>query len=266
MLDKMILPSSNNAFFHKLKWLRLFAAMSLLLLSACASNVVVKSNIPSPLVEKLPLDGTLNYSEKFKNYTYFENAKERRSLKSLDMSAAQISLFDTIFAGLVNLVEPTNTKPDIIIAPEVLDFQYTAPVETKLKHYEVWIKYRLKISNGLNQKIADWVVKGYGKTPNGLLTSSGSAFNSAANVALRDVGAQLSIQFAKQKVIQAIIDGEMPEVIIEDNDTVESSDNVASEKTQVVEPKAASEKNQSQEELAAKELSKKSKWEVSNDD
>jgi len=189
--------------------------------SGCATNIVVKADIPPPLVEKLPLTGSITYTDKFKNYVYLEAEKQRRSLRSLDLATAQISLFDQIFGSLMTLV-PEKAAPeenpniDLIIEPEILDFQYTAPVETKLKQYEVWIKYRLKLRNQNNQKLADWTIKGYGKTPTGTLTSASIAFNSAATVALRDVGAQLSIRFAKQRTIKQLLAGTIPEPIIEE--------------------------------------------------
>ena len=87
------------------------------------------------------------------------------------------------------------------ITPFLLDFQYTAPRETKLNLYEIWLQYRLKIEDANSNEVADWVVKGYGKTPTALLTTPASAFDSATNVALRDVGAQIAIGFRNQPQI-----------------------------------------------------------------
>lgn len=185
--------------------LRLSTTMLVLLfMSACASNVVVKGQVPTPLIEKIPLSGKLVYSDAFKNYTYNE-ADKARALKSLNFGQAQIDLFNDVFNAVLSRVSEKNDSADLIIEPEIIDFQYTVPRETKLKLYEIWLKYRLKISNSSNQQLADWVVKGYGKTPTGTLTSASSAFNAAANVALRDVGAQLSIGFARQPSIETMI-------------------------------------------------------------
>lgn len=232
MLDK------DQRFMGGQQW-RLFLLLgTMLFLSACASNVVVKTDFPVPLVRSLPLNGELTFTDEFKRYTYFENAKARRSLKSLDMAEAQVSLFKSVFNGLINLVGPETSNKHLNIVPEVLDFQYTSPSETQLKHYEVWIKYRLKINNGLNQKIADWTVKGYGKTPTSLLTSPGGAFSAAATIALRDVGAQIAIQFPRQQVIQSLLAGESPDVI----DELPSNDSEV-QKTENSEPSETSPKN-----------------------
>lgn len=249
----------------------IFTASVMLLLSACASNVVVKSTFPEPLVPELPLDGTLVLSDEFKSYTYFENAKARTSLKSLDMAAAHIMLFENVFGRLINMVGPEFPNKDLIIVPELLDFQYSAPAETQLKQYEVWVKYRLKISNGLNKKIADWTIKGYGKTPTSLLSSAGSAFSAATTVALRDVGAQLAIQFPKQQVIKDILAGVAPDIIDEPPAAQPVVPDVAVAEVEKAEIKEAESQHtepgagETKTDELAQKSSKASKWEVSNE-
>jgi len=201
MLDKIV---RFGGFRNKLSPLLLLALM--MLVSACSNKVVVKGNIPQPLVERVPLTGVIRYTEEFRNYVYNESEK-KRALKSLDFTEAQMVMFDRVFGGLMNVVPESASAPDLTIEPEILEIQYTAPSETKLNQYEVWIKYRIKLRGADDQRIADWIIKGYGKTPTALLGSAASGFNSAANVALRDVGAQLSIGFPKQSKIKALVSG-----------------------------------------------------------
>ncbi len=183
---------------------KLMIVLATLLLAACTSKVTVVGEVPRPLVEKVPLNVRLAYSEEFKNQVYTENEK-RRALSSLNFADAQIQMFDTVFSGIANLVPADSSGHDVLVEPEVLDFQYTAPSETKLKQYEVWIKYRLKLTDASDAKLADWTIKGYGKTPTALLTSASKAFNSAANIALRDVGAQLATRFGGQRKIKELV-------------------------------------------------------------
>ncbi len=209
MLDKFDLR------FWRHRHLRMSVLISLIMLGGCASSVVVKPDIPKPLVQKLPLNAGMVYSDAFKDYVYLENEKKRGSLKSIDFADAQITMFDQVFASLTNLVDSDDPSRNLTIEPEILDFQYSAPSETKLKQYEIWIKYRLKLRDANDARIADWTIKGYGKTPTGLLTSASSAFNSATNVALRDVGAQLSIRFPRQRVVKTLLDGGRPPTLPE---------------------------------------------------
>ena len=183
--------------------LGLFSMISLLV-GCSAGKVSVRANIPQPLVSKLPLSGYLSYTDTFKNYQYEENEKGR-SLSSLAFGPAQQEMFDRVFTQLLTVSETSNSSLDVIIEPEILDLQYTSPKETKLNLYEVWLRYRVKITDAQNKTLADWVVKGFGKTPTATLKSPSSAFNAATNIALRDVGAQLAIGFPKQPAIADLL-------------------------------------------------------------
>lgn len=173
----------------------------ILLLSSCTKNFQVVADIPTPLIEPSALTAQLDYSDEFKTYKFVEKSDDR-SLESVDFGVAQVSLFDRIFSSLFEISDSASDGHDLKIEPQILEFQYSAPKETKLKLYEVWVKYRLKVSDSKNQELADWVVKGYGKTPTSMLSSHLKAFNIACNVALRDVGAQLAIGFRTQPSIK----------------------------------------------------------------
>lgn len=177
---------------------------ALLVLGGCVSSIKITGEIPSALVPQLPIKGAMQYSDEFMRYNYAEKDK-KRALKNLDFGQAQVALFDGIFGSVLTLVDPADSAIDLRISPELLDFQYSVPRETKLKLYEVWLKYRIKISDVNDEEIADWVIKGYGKTPTAMLSSASKAFNSATNVAMRDVGAQLAIGFTRERAIEEFL-------------------------------------------------------------
>jgi len=159
----------------------------------------VTGDIPRPLIEPLPLSVEVVYTDEFRRYTY-EESERGRGLRSIAFGQAQVDLFDAIFNyTLQNVAE--NQPYDLRVTPSLLDFQYSAPRETKLNLYEIWLKYRIKIEDSEGREVADWEVKGYGKTPTAMLSSAGKAFDSATNVALRDVGAQIAIGFRSQPEI-----------------------------------------------------------------
>ena len=186
-----------------------YLVLIFLSLAGCgASKVTVTADIPQPLITKLPLTGYLSFTEEFKNYQYSENEKSR-SLASLSFGPAQQIMFERIFSQLLNLSNEDASNADVVIEPEILDFQYTSPSETKLNLYEVWLRYRVKITDSQDKTLADWVVKGYGKTPTATLKTTSSAFNAATNIALRDVGAQLAIGFPNQSSIQGLLTPEV---------------------------------------------------------
>jgi hypothetical protein len=215
------------------KLFRLASSLLLiLLLSSCTKNFQVVADIPTPLIESSGLTAQLDYSDEFKAYKFVEKSDDR-PLERVDFGVAQVSLFDRIFSSLFEMSDSASDGHDLKIEPQILEFQYSAPKETKLKLYEVWVKYRLKVSDSKNQELADWVVKGYGKTPTSMFSSHLKAFNRACNVALRDVGAQLAIGFRNQPSIKDYlmtrlgsgsgINSEGPQSEAQDSQLVEAS-------------------------------------------
>ena len=224
---------------EKLKWARNLALLVCIFgATGCASSVLVTGAIPAPMVPKVPLTAKLQFSDDFRRYNYEE--KERgRGLKNLEFGAAQVLMFDKVFRHKLNLLDEAAAEQsfDLLIVPELLDFQYTAPRETKLNLYEVWLKYRVKITDSGDSEVADWVVKGYGKTPTAMLSSASKAFNAATNVALRDVGAQLLIGFERQDAIRQLLDRKAGGAAVANTETGQNED-AAETETASTEPEA----------------------------
>ena len=89
----------------------------------------------------------------------------------------------------------------------MIDFQYANPRVTRQNVYEVWIKYRIRLLAPDGTKIADFTIPAYGKTPSALLKTEAAAINSAAIVALRDVGASLITRFEREPDVNAWLAG-----------------------------------------------------------
>ena len=176
----------------------------LAMVTGCSKSFVATGEVPQPLIERIPVTAKLEYSEEFKDFSYIEVGK-KRALEKVEFGQAQITLFDQIFGNMFTLVPTSASEYDLKIEPSVIEFQYSAPSETSLKIYEIWLKYRLRITDSNDTEIADWVVKGYGKSPTSTLVSQLVAFNAASNVALRDIGAQLALGFSTQPSIERFL-------------------------------------------------------------
>jgi len=165
-----------------------------LFLAGCSTQYKIEGEYPRPLVESIPIQVDLSITDAFNSYVYEEDREDRKKL-NVNLGEAQTTLFqtitDTMFVG-------TTEDPLLRITPSVEGFQYAIPRETRAEIYEVWLKYRVKIEEEDGTPIADWLMTGYGKTPSAFLRSQKQAINSAANIALRDIGTQLSIGFKRQ--------------------------------------------------------------------
>lgn len=180
-----------------------FIISSMLLLGCSISEFEVKGFFPEPVINKLPLIVGVIYDPKFYAYKYIEQDKQRKE-REIGFGKAQVQLFDIVLSAMFDRVIPKKevqalVKPsvDLYFYPVIEEFQYNLPDETKINVYEVWVKYHFKVFDAQGQLIADWIQTAYGKTPSGMFKSQEKALNEAMIVALRDLGASLSLRFTR---------------------------------------------------------------------
>lgn len=173
-------------------------------LAGCsATTIVVDGSYPSPLVRKLPLTIGVYYPEELRNFAYTEiddnSGKDQYIVQS---GTSQLELFNTVlpalFENVVMLDSPDtagNSNVDAVFIPEIAEFQLGLPQKTKLKVYEIWMKYNMKLSKANGDYIADWVMTAYGKSPQENLQSVDSGVQDAAVVAMRDLAASFTLGF-----------------------------------------------------------------------
>jgi hypothetical protein len=181
-----------------------------LLLAGCSSslNLKVKTQIPTPVVTRMPLVMGVHFSDKFRNYVYQENSEDRQNWH-IDNSASRLALFRQVLPSMFKEVRdvpgtkaPAGVHVDAIISPEVEDMQLALPKETYSDLYEAWIKYKIQLYRPDGKLIGEWPITGYGKAEKGFFTSRSKGLNTAIDQAMRDIGAKLSIGFPKQEVVQ----------------------------------------------------------------
>ncbi len=179
----------------------------------CTNNLHVKGDLPTPLISPIPQSMGVFYDDEFRNYVYTEQSEDRGKW-IIDNGDAQVQLFEQVIPKLFKHVEvitslPTAELPaatDLVIHPKVTDFQYSVPRETRFKIFEVWIKYNLTVYDAQGRLVADWIATAYGKTPTAFMQSNEEAMNAAIIVALRDLGANLSIGALRVPEIKAWLD------------------------------------------------------------
>ncbi len=187
---------------RKIDYLKKIGLFSLLLvISGCSSTLDVEGNFPTPIVNQLPYTVGIIYDDDFKIFRYTEQSDNRDDW-DINLGEAQVKLFNTVLPAMFENVvttqtlgEESDTNIDIYLKPSIDEFQYNIPSETKLKMFEIWIKYNLKVYDGKGQLIADWILTAYGKTPTAFMQTEKGALNEAMIIALRDAGAGLSLKF-----------------------------------------------------------------------
>ncbi len=183
---------------------RLIYAVSLLLiLTACEQSMTlrVESEIPTPVVERMPVKIGVFYQDELRNYVSEENSDERPNWK-IESGSSHVALFEQILSSMFQEVtEVTGTTTaatvDAVLAPRVAEMQFALPAETKTDFYEAWVKYDMELYNQDGSRIANWSVTGYGKSSTEFMKSRDKGLNAAVNQALRDAGAKLALGFPK---------------------------------------------------------------------
>lgn len=207
--------------------------VGLLLLTACgAREVVVKGNFPKPLMDPLPITLGVVYSDAFAQHEIFDEAAGRAETDWLVKTGdAQVEFWTTLLGGMFEEVvrisdhdslHAHESEIDAVIIPYVADLQYTIPLHTNVKVYEIWMKYRFRLvpleavhdhENGdltidSTEQLAEWTLSAYGKTPTAFLQSDEEAVNLAAVVALRDAGANFATSFTRVPGVAAWMAGD----------------------------------------------------------
>jgi hypothetical protein len=86
---------------------------------------------------------------------------------------------------------------DGFLRPSLEAFEFDVPTGNRRDQFvEVWVQYQLALYEPNGDLVVEWPVSGYGKAEFG--RSREQALNRATTVAMREVGAAISTQFARQ--------------------------------------------------------------------
>lgn len=212
----MVVPLSASMIFDNLPSIKPYTGwlLILLFLSGCNSTkqVIVQGNFPAPLVSKIPVSLGVWYGDDFANHEIFDESRSRaESDWIVKTGQAQVQMWDTLLAGMFENLVHLEARPaagndiqgvDMVLIPHVEELQYAIPTQTHIKVYEIWMRYRFEMVTTDGEKIAEWFMTAYGKTPTAFLQSSEKAVNFAAVMALRDAGAHFVISFGSDPALK----------------------------------------------------------------
>jgi hypothetical protein len=182
----------------------LMMALTGLLLASCAANTInITGSYPSPLVRKIPITVGVYYPEELRNFSFIEiDDYTGDDQYIVNSGSSQVELFNTVLPALfenvvmLDSLDPRPGSVDAVFVPAIEEFQLGLPSKTKLKVYEVWVKYNMRLENPNGDYIADWVMTAYGKSPTESFQSVDAGVQDAAVVALRDLAASFTLGFA----------------------------------------------------------------------
>ena len=170
----------------------------------CSQSLALKveSEVPMPLISKIPINMGVYYDENFRNYTYRENTPDRENW-SIESGSSQIALFNQILPSMFREVIEIDSMPaagtvtgvKAVLVPSIEEMQFSLPQETRLDMYEAWIKYKIRLLDTNGNLISEWPLTAYGKTETAFMKNREQGLNGAMELALRDAGAKLALGF-----------------------------------------------------------------------
>ncbi len=188
-------------------------AFALVALAGCGPvRLIANTNIPAPLVVKMPIAVALFVPKEFSTYVHNE---ERWSTDwHVELGKAQSEgiarLMNAIFERVVP-VESVGAGQQhasggirAILEPSIEEFAFVTPRDAGSPFFAVSIKYRVNIYLP-DGKLADsWGFTGYGTAPaEGL--SSAPPLQTATALAMRDAGAKLAVEFREQATVRGLL-------------------------------------------------------------
>ncbi len=182
----------------------LAAAAGCGLLVGCSSSVVVLSDFPTPLIEPLPVRMGVIYDAELYDFVHAEQIPQQ-SIWTIQLGDANIAMLEPLFDAMfleTREVEDIPVGPvdiarlDGVIHPVLQRFEFDVPIGQRDEFVEVWMQYGLTLYEPDGQVVVEWTVSGYGKSE--LERNREQSVERAAIVAMREVGAAISTQFAEQ--------------------------------------------------------------------
>jgi hypothetical protein len=187
--------------------------LALVVLAGCGPvKLVANTNIPTPLVVKMPIAVALFIPKEFSTYVHNE---ERWSTDwHVELGKAQSDGITRLMSAIFERVVPVESVSAgqahadsgvrAILEPSVEEFAFVTPRDAGSPFFAVSIKYRVNIYLP-NGKLADsWGFTGYGTAPaQGL--SSAPPLQTATALAMRDAGAKLAVEFREQATVRGLL-------------------------------------------------------------
>jgi hypothetical protein len=192
------------------------AVLSLGALAALAGcgdvEVAAESQMPTPLIEPLPVTVGVHFSEDFSKY---QHAEERWGVKwKAELGPYHVRMAETLFHAAFRETVPVQDLKNLpasppyvaIVEPRIEQYSFIMPKDTGANYYAVTIKYRLNVLAPSGETADSLTFTGYGSFKSGGMSTT-APMVSATKAAMRDAAAKFLVQFPEQDVAKKLVAG-----------------------------------------------------------
>ena len=192
------------------------AAVALLVVLAGCGAVKVQphTQLPPPLIDKLPVTVAVYFPAEFRDYTYRE--QRNKVDYEFELGPAHVAkltrLLQAMFSRVVEVDDPAKAlaaAPDVrlVLEPRFEDYAFLTPRDMVGDFYTVTIRYRLNLYDPRGERVDGYVFTGYGRRKSGSMSGTEPLVR-ATERAMRDAGAKLAIELPEQESVRRLLAGE----------------------------------------------------------
>lgn len=191
-------------------------AATLLLLAACGpTQFEAKTDIPQPLIEKIPVVVGVHLPLEFTDKVYEEKRPNGGGSYQIGLGKAQSAGFMRVLHAMFQRVVPVTapqaaaaTDPEIrgVLEPVLEDFAFVTPVDSGTQTYAASLRYTIRLYSPQGELAESWTFTGYGSQPASSFPGKGDeALAAATRSAMRDAGAKLAAEFREQAIARGLV-------------------------------------------------------------
>ena len=190
------------------------AVLALSLLAACKpTQFEAASDIPPPLIDRIPVVVGVHIPQEFREMVYAE--KRAGGEYAISLGKAQtdgfVRMMQAMFTRVVMLESPdtaATTDAEIrgVLQPVLEDYAFVTPTESGTQSYAASLRYSVKLYTPRGELSDSWTFTGYGTQPSSLFPGKGdAALKAATALAMRDAAAKLVAEFRDQAIARGLL-------------------------------------------------------------
>jgi hypothetical protein len=190
------------------------AVFALALLPACKpTQFEADSNIPPPLIDRIPVVVAVHIPKEFREKVYAE--KRSSGSYSISLGKAQTDGFlrmmqamftRVVMVDSVDAAAGTDAEIRGVLVPVLDDYAFVTPTDSGTSTYAATLKYTVSLYSPRGELAASWTFTGYGSQPStGFPGSGDDALKAATSRAMRDAAAKLVAEFRDQAIARGLL-------------------------------------------------------------
>lgn len=209
-------PSSGT----RMRGVAALVAGAVLALGGCTpTRFEAASDVPPPLVVKLPVVMGVHLPQPFREQVYEEKeGDDVRVAVSLGraQSAGFMRIMEALFERVVPVASPeagAATDPTIrgVLVPALEDVAIVTPYDSGISSFAVSLRYRISLYDPQGRLQESWTFTGYGAHPAGAIPGrDGEALQAATRLAMRDAAARMAVEFREEVAARGLAPGAVP--------------------------------------------------------